>query len=164
MSDQSSAEVSPPVYYRGDATEAHIPLVQLKEKDIQPTPIVNEMVPTLVGGIIVVMGFIFIRGSFHPENLTGFVFYMMFLTSGVFFLARGYIMQKQLIKSSQRIKKYSAVTYDERFQENVVELKQNDIRGVNLLFYTAASLAVIQYILAIYSFTDWIITEVTQWW
>lgn len=164
MSDQPSVGTAPPVYYVSNTlSDTATPVTQLKEKDIQSEPIVNEMVTTLVGGIIVVLGFIFMRISFSEANVNGFVFYMMFLTTGVFLLARGYILQRQLIKSSERINKYSSTTYDEQFKANAIALKKNDIRGVNLLFYTAASLSVIQYIVAIYALSTWMIEVVTQW-
>lgn len=164
MSDQPSVGASPPVYYVSNTlSDQATSVTQLKEKDIQSEPIVNEMVTTLVGGIIVVLGFIFMRSSFNEANVNGFVLYMMFLTTGVFLLTRGYILQKQLIKSSERINRYSSATYDEQFKANAIELRKNDIRGVNLLFYTAASLAIIQYIVAIYALSVWMIGVITQW-
>lgn len=122
-------------------------------------PVLDEMVMVLVGAILVIFPLMFVRLRTDSMYLPATVMLAGIILTGMMLISFGWWKQRSYLKTNTAVTEYQERTYDTRFQDRIVAIKDSERKSLKASAITglvigSLELAVIVYALVTYALSS----------
>jgi hypothetical protein len=127
--------------------------------ELPKRPVLDEMVMVLVGAILVIFPLMFVRLRTDSMYLPATVMLAGIILTGMTLISFGWWKQRSYVKMNAAVTEYQERTYDTRFQDRIVTIKDSERKSLKASAITglvigSLELAVIIYALSTYTLNN----------
>jgi hypothetical protein len=162
MTDEQPA--SPISYYsaEGGFQSGGNQLSPEPQVELPKRPALDEMVMVLVGAILVIFPLMFVRLKTDSMYLPATVMLAGIILSGMTLISFGWWKQRSYVKTNAAVTEYQERTYDTRFQDKIVTIKDSERKSLKASVITGLVIGSLELAVILYALTTYALSNVER--